>query len=118
MCKQKIVLETIKKTKGRGGMTSAQIQLAEAQTEDYQDLKREVVEIKKTTDETQSKIEYVCGQVDILVRNSQRNGFILILEIIRTKSFWTLATICSVLYLCGKYGINPVEVVKHLFVGG
>lgn len=118
MCKQKVVLETIKRTKGRGGMTPAQIQLAEAQTEDYQDLKREVMETKKTAEETKSELEYVRGQIDILVQNSQnKNGFILLLEIIRTKSFWTLATIATILILCGKYGINPVEVVKHLFGG-
>lgn len=118
MCKQKVVLETIKKTRGRGGMTPAQIELAEAQTEDYQDLKREVMETKKTAEETKSELGYVRGQVDILVKNSQnKNGFILALEIIRTKSFWTFATVVSVLYLCGKYNINPVEVVKHLFGG-
>lgn len=99
-------------------MTPAQIELAEAQTEDYQDLKREVIETKKTAEETKSELGYVRGQIDILVKNSQnKNSFILFLEIIRTKSFWTLATIATVLILCGKYNINPVEVVKHLFGG-
>lgn len=118
MCKQKVVLETIKKTKGRGRMTPAQIELAEAQTQDYQDLKREVMETKKTAEETKSEVEYVRGQIDILVKNYQnKNIFVLLLELIRTKSFWTLATIATVLILCGKYNINPVEVVKHLFGG-
>ena len=99
-------------------MTPAQIELAEAQTEDYQDLKREVIETKKTAEETKSELEYVRGKVDIIVENlNNKNTFLLILEIIRTKSFWTFVTIVSVLYLCGKYNINPVEVVKHLFGG-
>ena len=74
MCKQKVVLETIKKTKGRGGMTPAQIELAEAQTQDYQDLKREVMETKKTAEETKSEVEYVRGQIDILVKNYQNKN--------------------------------------------
>ena len=119
MCKQKGFLEAIKKTRGRGGMTPAQIELAEAQCEDYRDLKQEVVEIKKTAEETKSELEYIRGQVDILVKESQnKNGFVLALEIIRTKSFWTFATVVSVIYLCGKYNINPVEVIGHFFGHG
>lgn len=34
MCKSKDILETLKKTKGHGGMTKAQISLAEAQAEE------------------------------------------------------------------------------------
>lgn len=126
MCKQKIVLETIKKTKGRGGMTPAQVELAEAQTEDYRDMKREILKIKEDVTEITEAVmdvkaeqSYIRGQIDILVKNSSsKTGFQLCIELIRTKSFWTLATIATVLILCGKYGINPVDVVKHLFTGG
>ena len=127
MCKQKAVLEAIKKTKGRGGMTPAQIELAEAQTADYQELKREVIETKKTAEETKSELEYVRGQVDLLVKNSNSKTshffqFVLelvkvVIELIHTKSFWTLLTVFSVLYLCGKYNINPADLFKHLFGG-
>lgn len=100
-------------------MTPAQVQLAEAQVEDYQDLKREVIETKKTAEETKSELGYVRGQVDLLVASStSKTGMQLILELIRTKSFWTLAIIVSVLYFCGKYNMNPAELIKHLFVGG
>lgn len=118
MCKQKLVLETIKKTKGNGGMTPAQIKLAEAQVEDYQDLKNTVVETKNTVSELKQDFGYLKGQIDILVRNSSKTGFQLALELIRTKGFWTVATIVSVLYFCGKYNMNPAELIKHLFTGG
>ena len=126
MCKQKVVLETIKKTKGRGGMTPAQMQLAESQAEDYQTMKKEIVEIKEDLGKLNDSVElvkneqnYIRGQVDFLVANSTaKTGMQLILELIRTKSFWTLAIIVSVLYFCGKYNMNPAELVKHLFIGG
>lgn len=78
MCKQKIVLETIKKMKGSGGMTSVQQQLAEAQCEDYQTMKKEILEIK--SDVSSLKIDflhlkqdnqYIKGQLDIVVKSLQ-----------------------------------------------
>lgn len=106
-------------------MTPAQIQLAESQAEDYQDMKKQIVEIKEdlteltdTVGEIKTEQNYIKGQVDILVKNSTaKTGVQLILELIRTKSFWTLATIATTLYLCGKYNMNPAELVKHMFGG-
>ena len=63
MCKQSVVLDTIKKTKGKGGMTSAQIKLAEAQSEDYADMKRELQELK--TDVNEVKKEVVDVKVEL-----------------------------------------------------
>ena len=100
-------------------MSPAQIQLAEAQTEDYKALRLEVMETKKTSEETKAELSYVRGQVDLLVKNSQnKSGLVIMLELIRTKSFWTLTTIFTVLYLCGKYNIDPATFVKSLFGGG
>lgn len=119
MCKQAVVLETIKKTRGRGGMSPAQIQLAEAQTEDYKTLRLEVMETKKTSEETRAELSYVRGQIDLLVKNSQNKNFlVIVLELIRTKSFWTLTILVTILYFCGKYNMNPVELVGSLFKGG
>lgn len=125
MCKQKTVLEVIKKTRGRGGMTPAQMKLAEAQTEDYQTMKKEILEIKEDVAELTDAVKdmhseqsYIRGQVDLLVQNvGNKNGFQLCLELIRTKSFWTLAIISSIIILCGRYNMNPAELVKHLFGG-
>ena len=129
MCKAMLVLETIKKTKGRGGMTSAQLQLAEAQSEDYQTMKKELREIK--TDMTDLKngfsglsqeLGYVKGRVDMIVDNMHKKGFFeLMLEMISKKGFWALLIIASTLYLCGQYGINVKDVVglvKSFFTGG
>jgi len=100
-------------------MSPAQIQLAEAQTEDYKTLRLEVMETKKTSEETKAELSYVRGQVDLLVKNSQNKNFlVIVLELIRTKSFWTLTTIFTILYFCGKYNIDPAAVVKSLFTGG
>lgn len=107
-------------------MTPAQMQLAESQAEDYQTMKKEIIEIKDDIGRLSDSVElvkneqnYIRGQVDFLVANSTaKTGVQLILELIRTKSFWTLAIIVSVLYFCGKYNMNPAELVKHLFVGG
>lgn len=46
MCKQAVVLETIKKMRSKGGMTASQLQLAEAQAEDYAEMKKEIQLIK------------------------------------------------------------------------
>ena len=127
MCKQKAVLETIKNTKGRGGMTPAQLQLAEAQSEDYPEMKKELREIKTdmvslkdSMGDLQKEQGYIRGQVDILVNKNNRGFYELTIELIRTKSFWALAIIISTLYLCGKYNISPkdvVGVIKGLFGG-
>lgn len=127
MCKAKLVLETIKNTKGRGGMTPAQLQLAEAQSEDYQEMKKELREIKTdmvslkgSMGDLQKEQGYIRGQVDILVNKNNRGFYELTIELIRTKSFWALAIIISTLCLCGKYNISPkdvVGVIKGLFGG-
>lgn len=127
MCKAKLVLETIKKTKGRGGMTPAQLQLAEAQSEDYQEMKKELREIKADMitvkdgmGEMKKEQGYIKGQLDILVTKNNRGFYEITTELIRTKSFWALAIIISTLYLCGKYNISPkdvVGVIKGLFGG-
>ena len=101
MCKQKVVLETIKKTKGRGGMTPAQIELAEAQTADYQELKREVIETKKTAEETKSELEYVRGQIDILVKNSQNKPLLRILSDLKDNKFFWFWIIFLTAVVCG-----------------
>lgn len=100
-------------------MSPAQIQLAEAQTEDYKTLRLEVMETKKTSEETRAELSYVRGQIDLLVKNSQNKNFlVIVLELIRTKSFWTLTILVTILYFCGKYNMNPVELVGSLFKGG
>ena len=130
MCKAKIVLETIKKTKGHGGMTPAQLQLAEAQSEDYQQMKKEIGELKTDMSEIKNgfnsfgeELAYVKGRVDMIVDNMHKKGFVeLLLEMISKKGFWALLIVGSTIYLCGKFGIaikDVVDVVKASFgIGG
>ena len=47
MCKSIVILDTIKKSKGCGGMTKSQLMLAEAQAEDMQAMKKELQQTNK-----------------------------------------------------------------------
>ena len=97
MCKQSVVLDTLKKTKGKGGMTSAQIKLAEAQSEDYADMKKEIQEIKTDVNDVKDKVGSVenkvsnveiqlaeiKGNLNILLENSKTKQ-----KLIDNKYFW------------------------------
>lgn len=92
MCKAVLVLETIKKTKGRGGMSALQVQLAEAQTDDLMAMKEEIKGVKadiaaegqKTRDMlSQDKIEALQGKVAQLELANQLAG------VVRYPNGWT-----------------------------
>lgn len=90
MCKQSVVLDTLKKTKGKGGMTSAQIKLAEAQSEDYADMKKEIQEvksevsdIKKEVGDVKVQLAEIKGNINILLENSRVKS-----KLIDNKYFW------------------------------
>lgn len=108
MCKQKAVLETIKQLKGRGGMTTAQVNLAEAQCEDYQEMKREILEIKNDVSELKkdniglnSKVDTVCAKLDLLLQQNQNKPLLKILSDLKdNKFFWFWLTIITLL-VCG-----------------
>ena len=115
MCKQAIVLDTIKKTKGKGGMTSAQIKLAEAQSEDYADMKREIQELKTDVNEvkkevTDIKIELakITGNIDILLENSKIKS-----KLIDNKYFW----IFLITTLCLFAGVTHISELAKFFGG-
>ncbi|MBO7735324.1 MAG: hypothetical protein J6S67_22350 [Methanobrevibacter sp.] len=117
MCKQAVVLDTIKKTKGKGGMTSAQIKLAEAQSEDYADMKRELQELKTDfndfqkdvkTDFNELKIQFakMTGNIDILIQNSQNKQ-----NLLNNKYFW----IFLIVFVCVFAGVTHIsEIMKVL----
>lgn len=122
MCKQAVVLDTVKKTKGKGGMTSAQIKLAEAQSEDYADMKKEVQEIKTDVNNVNLKVDKVDnkvsnveirlaeikGNLDILLENSKTKQ-----KLIDNKYFWIFLTV----FICLFAGVTHItEMVK--FLGG
>lgn len=115
MCKQAIVLDTIKKTRGKGGMTSAQIKLAEAQSEDYADMKREIQELKTDVNEvkkevTDIKIELakITGNIDILLENSKIKS-----KLIDNKYFW----IFLIVTLCLFAGVTHISDIAKIFGG-
>lgn len=115
MCKQAVVLDTIKKTKGKGGMTSAQIKLAEAQSEDYadmkkeiQDLKTDVADVKKEINAVNIQLAKITGNIDIILKNSEVKATLL-----NSKYFWVFLTIS----ICLFAGVTHIgEILK--FLGG
>jgi peptidoglycan hydrolase CwlO-like protein len=122
MCRAAMVLETIKKTKSKGGMTSAQIKLAEAQSEDYADMKKEIQEIKNDVSNVNLKVDKVDnkvsnmeiqlaeikGNLNILLENSKTKQ-----KLIDNKYFWIFLTV----FICLFAGVTHItELVK--FLGG
>lgn len=115
MCKQAVVLDTIKNTTKKGGMTSAQIKLAEAQSEDYADMKRELQELK--TDVNEVKKEFVDVKVqlaaikvniDTLLENSKTKA-----ALIESKYFWIFITVA----LCLFAGVTHISEIAKFFGG-
>lgn len=115
MSKQATVLETIKKMRGKGGMTAAQLQLAEAQSEDYADMKREiqelktdVVDIKKEVVDVKVQLAKITGNIDILLENSKIKS-----KLIDNKYFW----IFLMLTLCLFAGVTHIAEIAKFFGG-
>lgn len=119
MCKQAVVLDTIKKTKGKGGMTSAQIKLAEAQSEDYAEMKRELQELK--TDVNDVKKEFVNvkvqlaeikGTIDTVLDTMKENGQTKA-KLLENKYFWIFITVA----LCLFAGVTHIADIAKFFGG-
>ena len=115
MCKQAVVLDTIKKTKGKGGMTSAQIKLAEAQSEDYAEMKRELQELKVDVNEVRKEVVDVkvqlaemSGSLKTLLENSKTKS-----KLIESKYFWIFITVA----LCLFAGVTHLSELAHFFGG-
>lgn len=111
MSQQQIVLDTIKKTKGKGGMTSAQIQLAEAQSEDYAEMKREIQElktdigdVKKEVSDVKSGLAEIKGSLNILLGQKKLTD---------NKYFW----ICIIITIMLLAGVTHISELVALFGG-
>lgn len=103
MCKAVLVLETIKKTKGRGGMSALQVQLAEAQTEDLMAMKEEIKGVKADIAELKTDVASMSGKLDLLIKQSENKPLLQIIkELINTKGFW----IVLALIVIGIWGID------------
>lgn len=103
MCKSVVVLETIKKKKGRGGMTESQLMLAEAQAEDMQTMKKELQEVKQDISSLKTDVSNISGKLDLLIQQSENKPFLQIFkELINSKGFW----IVLALIVIGIYGID------------
>ena len=108
MCKQKAVLETIKQMKGRGSMSAAQIKLAEAQCEDYQEMKKEILEIKSDVSDLKTgynglngKVDTVCAKLDLLIQQSQNKPLLKILSDLKDNKFFWFWFIFLTAVVCG-----------------
>lgn len=103
MCRSVVVLETIKKSKGCGGMTKSQLMLAEAQAEDMQSMKKELQEVKFDIASLKNDVAGINGKLDILIKQSENKPFLQIFkELINTRGFW----IVLALIVIGIYGID------------
>lgn len=114
LCKQSVVLDTIKKTKGKGGMTSAQIKLAEAQAEDYADMKKELqglktdmCEVRKEFGDFRVKLGKIESKIETLLEISNRP------KLTENKYFWIFITIIA----CLLAGMSHLSELKAFFGG-
>lgn len=115
MSKQAIVLDTIKKTAKKGGMTAAQIKLAEAQSEDYADMKKEIQELKIDVNDVRKEVSGVKiqlaeikGGIDILLENNKIKS-----KLIDSKYFWLFLIVLMMLIA----GVNQLGELKTIFGG-
>lgn len=115
MSKQAIVLDTIKKTAKKGGMTAAQIKLAEAQSEDYADMKREIQELKTDVNDVRKEVggvkiqlAEIKGGIDILLENNKIKS-----KLIDSKYFWLFLIVLLMLI----EGVNHLSELKTIFGG-
>lgn len=103
VCKSVTVLETLKKSRGRSGLTPAQIQLAEAHAEDMQAMKKELQEVKSDISILKNDVAGINGKLDILIKQSENRPFLQIFkELINSKGFWLVLG----LIVIGIYGID------------
>jgi hypothetical protein len=115
MSKQAIVLDTIKKTAKKGGMTAAQIELAEAQSEDYADMKKEIQELKTDVNDVRKEVggvkiqlAEIKGGIDILLENNKIKS-----KLIDSKYFWLFLIVLLMLIA----GVNHLGELKTIFGG-
>lgn len=115
MCKQKVVLETIKQMKGRGSMSAAQIKLAEAQCEDYQSLKKEVVDIKESVIGLKADNQEMRGMLKLLIEQNSERPLLSILKELSSKAwFWGWLIILTLLF----FGASISELKDIIHIGG
>lgn len=115
MSKQAIVLDTIKKTAKKGGMNATQIKLAEAQSEDYADMKKEIQELKTDVNDVRKEVSGVKiqlaeikGGIDILLENNKIKS-----KLIDSKYFWLFLIVLMMLIA----GVNQLGELKTIFGG-
>ena len=114
MCRSVVVLETIKKSEGHGGMTQSQLLLAEAQAEDMSSMKKEIQDIKSDMAGLKTDVTGISGKLDLLIEQQKNKTFLEITktiitsiiqitkEIINKKGFWVVLALMAI----GKYGID------------
>lgn len=122
MCRQAVVLDTLKKTEGKGGMTPAQIKLAEAQAEDYADMKREIQEVRTEVGNAIDKIGNVENKVtNVEIQLAEMKGTLNILlenskakqNLLNNKYFW----IFLIVFVCIFAGVTHLSEILKFFGG-
>lgn len=115
MCKQAVVLDTIKNTAKKGGMTAAQLKLAEAQSEDYAEMKKEIQELKTDVNDMRKdvgdmKVQFANmeGKIDIILKNIESKS-----NLLNNKYFWIVLTVG----ICLFAGVTHIKEIAMLFGG-
>ena len=122
MCKQKAVLETLKQIKGKGSMSASQIKLAEAQCEDYQEMKKEITEIKQdvlalkeSNVSLNGKVDTIGAKLDLLIQQSENKPLLRILSDLKdNKFFWLWIVILTLLF----FGVSIADLKGIFQIGG
>ena len=103
MCQSVAILESIKKMRGQGGMTKAQLQLAEEQARDIEAMTTEIKEVKADVAELKTSVATIDGKLDLLIKQSENKPFMQAFkDLIACRGFW----IVLALIVIGIYGID------------
>ena len=96
-------------------MSSAQIKLAEAQSEDYAEMKKEIQEVKSEVTDVkeaigvlQTRFAELQGKIDIILKNSEQKETLL-----SNKYFW----ITIIVGLCLFAGVTHLKEIITLLGG-
>jgi ribonucleotide reductase alpha subunit len=107
MCKQSVVLETLKKQPAHSGLSNAQIALAEAQAEDYSQMNTRIENVEKDVGEIKKELACVKSLAErILKRLNDGNiekkawAFDGIIKILKSKKLW-MAVLVALAFIAG-----------------
>lgn len=124
MCRQETALEILKSQKNKGGLSSGQIKLTEAQIADFKEqnvrhekdmekIQARMTNIEKKVDSLDKKVDAVDGKIDQVLQalSKEQSSVLLLKSVLGNKVFlYILITL-----LCAAFGVSVGEVGTFLF---